>query len=157
MRNTISTFDKVCEMLEKIGFVPRILGNNHSIRVGLRNRLGLFDIAFCVEEEPSLLHMSICLPLVVQDNSRVQIAELVVRINNGWPFGHLDLDMSTGLLSVRGSIPVEDGEITTGQFRYLLDGGMAMIDRYLLAIDRLILGADLSPAEVIAEVEMAEA
>lgn len=157
MANTISTFDNVCEILKKIGFVPRIMGDNHIVRVGLRNRLGLFDIAFCVEDEPSLLHMSICLPLIVQDNSRVQIAELVVRINNGWPFGHLDLDMLTGLMSVRGSIPIEDGEITTSQFRHLLDGGMAMIDRYLLAIDRIILWDNRSPAEVIAEVEMAEA
>ena len=93
-------------------------------------------------------------PIVPEDRRR-EFAEAVVRANYTLMLGRFDLDLRDGEMEFHNCMPVAGGEITTEQFGDLLYSSIVTADRYARAFYRLLYGDDLSPAEVIAEVEMA--
>ena len=156
MKSSESMFEKIWDAFKEIGCEPEVVEKGRIGCVRLRGDVVPLDLYFHMRASPSLLQLIIPVPLQVPDGSRAKVAELVVRANCSWPLGYLDLKMSNGLLAWRASIPIEDGTITTRQIEHLLSAGVGMVLRYLPAINRLIYGDDLSPAEAVAEVEMAE-
>ena len=84
------------------------------------------------------------------------MAETIARANHRVLLGHFALDMSDGELSFRANLLVVDGLPTHDQVGHLLAGSCWAVDRYHRAGIRLVYCDDLSPAEVIAEVEMAD-
>ena len=95
-------------------------------------------------------------PVVVPETRRVEMAETVTRANYGLLLGGFQLDMSDGELVFHASMPVPDGAVTCEQFHQLFDASAWSVSTYARAFNRLLYGDDLSPAEVIAEVEMAD-
>ena len=93
--------------------------------------------------------------LIVPEDQRVRMAELITRANFGFYIGSFDLDFSDGELVFRASMPAPDGCFTQEQCRSLIYTAMSTMDRYNHAFHRLIYGDDISPAEAVAEVEMA--
>ena len=93
---------------------------------------------------------------VVPEERRTQMAEALARANYGLKVGCFQMDMGTGTLSFVAIMPLADGTITAEQFDAVLEGAMCYTDAYFRAFARLLYADDLSPAEVIAEVEMAK-
>ena len=78
-----------------------------------------------------------------------------MRANYGLAVGAFDLDMADGELSFRLGFPVADAILTSDQFRHAVVAALWTCDMYVRAFKRFLYGDDLSPVEVIAEVEMA--
>lgn len=114
-----------------------------------------FTATVMVREEPLVLGVLIRVPIIVPEARRVQMAETVVRANDRLLVGAFDLNMTDGMLAFRASIPLAEASIVHEQFRDLMRAALWSVDRYHRAFCRLLYGDDLSPAEVIAEVEMA--
>jgi hypothetical protein len=106
--------------------------------------------------DPLLVLIAVRIPTVVPDERRSQAAETVVRANYGLLVGCFDLDMRDGTLGFRASLPVVDAVVTQEQFDATWRTALSTTDKYHRAFCRLLYGDDLSPAEVVAEVEMAK-
>lgn len=151
------TLDQLCRYLEEDGFGHSVREDGTAIETGFRARTGAFRLVIFLRQEPALLGVMARIPEVVPEPKRPQVAEAIVRANYGLSLGCFELDMSDGELDFRASIPTYGGGLTHEQFRALLGAVMWTTDRYHRAFCRLIYADDLSPAEVVAEVEMAEA
>ena len=151
------TVDQLCRYLDEDGFGYSLREDGTTIETGFRARTGAFRLVIFLRDEPALLGVMVRIPEVVPEPKRPQMAESIARANYGLSMGCFELDMSDGELDFRASIPTPGATVTHQQFRALVGAAMWTTDRYHRAFCRLIYGDDLSPAEVIAEVEMAEA
>jgi hypothetical protein len=149
------TLDRVCEFLDGQDWKYSISEDDSSIHTGFRDESGSFFLKIVAPECPPVLGVIVNLPLAVPENRRVAMAEAVARANYGLLLGCFDLDMSDGELGFRAVMPLEEAAPTEGQFGVLLLVSCATAVRYYRAFSRLVFCDDLSPAEVIAEVEMA--
>jgi hypothetical protein len=150
-----STFEQVRAFLDAREVSYNARDDERIIHTGFELPAGRFAVYIQVQGEPTCVFIGVELPIVIPEPQRPQAAEAVVRANCGLRIGRFDLDMSNGHLSFRVSMPVADNGISQAQFDYLMQGVLFFANRYYRAFGRLIFGDDLSPAEVIAEVEMA--
>ncbi|MDM8007631.1 MAG: YbjN domain-containing protein [Phycisphaerae bacterium] len=95
-------------------------------------------------------------PVVIPEGRRTAMAELIARINYDLLVGGFALNLSDGNLHFRITMPLADAELTQEQFDRLIGTSLWTVERYFKAVCRLLYGGDLSPAEAVAEVEMAD-
>jgi len=127
------------------------------IESGFYGTTARFPVRLWLRDQPVVaLTVVVDQPFIVSEERRGQIAEAVARANCGTGPARFDFDMSEGSICCVGILPICDNELTQEQFDALFDCALSMSDRYFKAFARLLYGDDLSPAEVIAEVEMAK-
>jgi hypothetical protein len=151
------TLDQLCRYLDDDGFGHSVREDGTGIETGFRARTGTFHMLIFLRQDPALVGAIVRIPEIVPEPKRPQMADALARANYGLSLGCFELDMSTGELDFRVSMPTAGANLSHEQFRALLGSAMWTTDRYHRALCRLIYADDLSPAEVIAEVEMAEA
>ena len=115
---------------------------------------GVYNLAIFVHQ--GVLVVSVRVPVVVPEAHRERMAETVLRANAGLLLGDFKLRYREGQLVFRAGMPIVEGAVSHPQFRMLMGAAMTTADRYYRAFCRLLHGDDLSPAEVIAEVEMSD-
>ena len=145
---------QVCDFMDADKLFYQVRDDAPVIRTGFRGDAAAFDIMIMASAIPPVLGIYVNIPVVVPEPRRAAMAETVARANLGLCLGCFDLDMSTGQLAFRTTMPIPEATITHGQFRHLLGSATVVVDGYFPAFVRLLYGDDLSPAEVIAEVEM---
>lgn len=115
-----------------------------------------FNATVLVTDDPAMIQVHAYAMINVPEDRRAAMAETIARANCGLKFGHFDLHFGHGGLRFYVSMPLAQDGIEGEQFGVLLGAALGCMDRYFRAFCRLLYGDDLSPAEVIAEVEMAE-
>jgi hypothetical protein len=142
--------------LEEDSVVHRARENGSLIEACFPTPQGLHFVSMQLADQATAFFVLVVrIPEVVPEARRREAAEVVVRANYGLAVGAFDLDMSDGELSFRLGFPVADAVLTGDQFRHAVVAALWTCDMYLRAFKRLLYGDDLSPVEVIAEVEMA--
>ena len=149
------TMGLVCGYLDAQEWSYRLREDKPALETGVSGETCVFSICITVVGDPANLGVLIYLPMIVPEARRLEMAEAITRANYDLLNGCFELDFSDGELRYRASMPLADGTVTEEQFRELLFYAIAMADQYARAFNRLLYGDDLSPAEVIAEVEMA--
>ncbi|MCO6439048.1 MAG: hypothetical protein J5J06_18300 [Phycisphaerae bacterium] len=147
----------VRECLDADGCRCRLLEDLPAVEldVSLESVFCAVRVAVLGESPYSVPHVAVRNALIVPEDARPTMAEAVARANFGLSLGCFQLDMSSGRLLFCVGMPVADGVVGPDQFRGLAHCALDTMNRYNRAFHRLIYGDDLSPAEVIAEVEMA--
>jgi hypothetical protein len=156
MDGSDGTINLVREFLDANDYGYTVTSDGHCVRIGFQGDHGAFTVLIALQEAPTRLGVFVRIPTVVPEDRRREVAEGIVRANYGLPLGGFDMDMSDGVMTYRASMPIADGTITQEQFEDLLFASLLGADRYFQAFNRLLYGDDLSPAEAIAEVEMAD-
>ena len=150
------TIEMVSEFLDAKDFGHDICDEDSLIRTGFMGRNGRFYVVLDIQGENGGLGIAVHLSPIVPEDRRKEMAEAVVRANNGLTMGRFDLYMSDGTMEYNSCIPLGDDALTASQFDDFLFCALSTTDRYSPAFYRLLYGDDLSPAEVIAEIEMAQ-
>jgi hypothetical protein len=151
-----AVFRLVCGFLDADGLKYRERDDETAVELGFSGESGVFAAVIAVRGSPPVVGLFVRIPLVVKEDQRIAMAETATRANFGLMLGSFDLDMSTGCMGFRVAMPFSDASITHDQFSSLMQSAFWTVDRYHRAFCRLLYGDDLSPAEVIAEVEMAD-
>jgi hypothetical protein len=146
----------VCEFLEVADLGYRLRDDETSIEAGFRGKQAMFKVIIGVRDEPLCLSVFVHIPILVPEDRRRHMAETINRANYGLGLGCFEMDASEGTMGFRSAMPVVDGTVTQDQIRDLLFSALMSVDQYHRAFNRLLYGDDLSPAEVIAEVEMSD-
>ena len=155
MSSCNETVASVCQYLDNQGAWYVVHDSGMAIETGVAGENGLFPICIAVHDDPSRIVEYLRVPLRAPEKRRTQMAEAITRANFGLMFGCFQLDMSDGTILYHTAIPTGDGVITEQQFLHLHHCSCVTVDAYFRAFNRLLYGDDLSPAEAIAEVEMA--
>ncbi|MBP7935769.1 MAG: YbjN domain-containing protein [Phycisphaerae bacterium] len=156
MEKAREIIDQVCVFLNEDGVRCHVRSDSPAIDTNFRGESGVFPVIIAARQDPAILAVMVGVPVVTPEPRRVQMAEAVARANHGLTLGCFDFDMSTGDMHFRVAMPLSDGALTHRQFRDLLGASITTAGKYHRAFCRLLFGDDLSPAEVIAEIEMAD-
>ena len=150
------TLDVVSAFLDEEGFHYHVCADRPTVEMEAEGRHCVFFIRIAVfgEEPKRGLAVWARFPIVVPESQRVRMAEAITRANYDLNYGCFELDMSDGELNFRAEMPLYDGEATQKQVSCLVRKSWSTADYYARAFMRLMYGEDLSPAEVVAEVEM---
>jgi hypothetical protein len=132
----------------------RLSADETTIEVGFACQTARFLVTVWVHPA-SLLCVVTQMPVVIPEDRRTAVAELIARINYSLMLGGFALSLSDGDLHFRVTVPLADAELTQEQFDRLMGASLWTVQRYHKAVCRLLYGDDLSPAEAVAEVEMA--
>ncbi len=143
------------EFLEARDYAYDLRPDGQSLRTGVQGRHAVLTALVALQDEPMRLGVFVRMPSVVPEHRRLQMAEAIIRANDGLALGGFDMNMSEGTMDCKATMPIADGTVTAEQFDDLLFCALSAADRYYPAFNRLLYGDDLSPAEAIAEVEMA--
>lgn len=154
MERAQEILDRVCGYLDtdEVGYSVR--EDEYVIHSAFEGDTAYYNLAIYVHE--NVLGFSVRLPLRAPEEKLPALAETVARANFGLLLGAFRLHYREGRIVFRVGMPIADGELTYEQFRTLAGSSLHTADRYHRAFLRLLYGDDLSPAEVIAEVEMDE-
>jgi hypothetical protein len=156
MEHYDKTLDLVSAFLDEQEFRYHVCADRPAIEMRITGEHAVFPILIVVFGEEPKRGLGVCvrIPIVVPEKQRVQMAEAITRANYDLNYGCFELDMSDGELDFRTEMPIYDGEVTQRQVSFLVRRAWATADDYTRAFLRLLYAEDLSPAEVIAEVEM---
>lgn len=149
-------FEQIQSFFAARGLACRMHEDERVIEIDFRDDTGVFRAFVRVRQLPAIAGVFVRMPLIVPEGRRREAAETIVRVNFALLLGRFDLDFSNGELAFYASLPLADTGLTEDQLDALLEASMWAATRYLRAFNRLLYADDLSPAEVIAEVEMAE-
>lgn len=133
----------------------RLVDDPAYVEARVRGATARFALEVRVDDDPLAIYAIVRIPFVTPPDLRPAMAETIARINSGLALGRYLLDFGQGDLTFRAALVVADGTVTDEQIHNLLYRSLATVDRYHRALARLIFADDLSPAEVVAEVEMA--
>ena len=148
--------DRVCEFLEESEFPYTVDREAQYIRTSCRGVNGVYEAAIHIGKRLRIVNLLLYIPIQVPEGRRREMAETITRANWMMRMGCFEMDMSDGHLGFRNAILLGPSPIDDNQLWHLLLGSCAMADSYNRAFLRLLYADDLSPAEVIAEVEFAE-
>lgn len=156
MENYDKTLDTVSTYLDEEDLYYHVCADRPAIDAWFGGTHALLQVWIAMfEEEPNRgLRISVRIPIVVPQDQRVRMAEALTRANYGLDYGCFEMDMSDGELNFRAEMPIFDGEVTQNQVACLVYRAWSTANDYARAFLRLMYAEDLSPAEVIAEVEM---
>ena len=156
MLDTESVIARIAQYLDEDGLANHKWDDEPKLESGFQGRNGHYRVVIRTLDGPTtILQVAVLLPDVAPKKLRGSMAEAVVRANYRLWAGHFDLDMSDGELRFCAAMPVADSTVTHDQFMHLFAGATFYADQYDRAFKRLICDADLSPAQAIAELEMA--
>ena len=156
MNNAQQTLELVCHYLQGLNFVFTVRNDDTGVDLRILGQHGVLDVSVRIIDGPLLVRIIVQLSLVVPEVRRLAVAETIVRANCGMLVGNFDLDLRTGIVAFRAAVPLADAALTAVQFSATWGTALAMANRYNRAFGRLLFGDDLSPAEVVAEVELAD-
>ena len=155
MSNAKASFFVLHDYLVSTGCAVHANEASSSLTVLVHSKAALMTVHAGVDEPRELAWVNVILPLVVPEKLRASAAETVVRVNESVLVGGFTLRMSDGFLSFRSTLPLAGSTLTLAQFNALWHASLGAAVMYHRAFARLVYGDDLSPAEVVAEVEMA--
>ena len=116
-------------------------GNNFTYHMLVRSREG--------HQQAILLTI---VPVKVQSEQRLAVAEFLCRANYGLMLGNFEMDYDTGEVRYKTSVDVEGGALTTGMVKTLVHVNLSTADKYAKGLIS-VLYRGMTAAQAIAELE----
>lgn len=116
-------------------------GNNFTYQLLARSREGHRQAIFLTT-----------VPVKVQSEQRLAVAEFLCRANYGLILGNFEFDWETGEIRYKTSVDVEGGELTRGMVRTMINVNLSTADKYAKGLIG-VLYRGLTSAQAIAELE----
>lgn len=91
-------------------------------------------------------------PVKVQSEQRLAVAEFLCRANYGLILGNFEMDCETGEVRYKTSVDVEGGELTSGMVKTMMHVNLSTADKYARGLIS-VLYRGLTAEQAIAELE----
>jgi hypothetical protein len=149
-------FDTVINFLEKDDWRYHQVEDESVLKMIVSGENGEFVCYAEIEEQEEEDHgwflFYSCCPVKVPDDKKTVIAEFITRANYGLKIGNFELDFRDGEVRYKTGIRIREDELTHYIIKNLIYPNLAMMDRYLPGIMRVMYG-DVPPEEAIFEIE----
>ena len=148
----VGIYETMMAFFEQDEWTVHTVAEGSLVEMGFRGKSGTWRCyARAYQETQRLLFYSV-LSVNVPPEKRVAVAEFLTRANYGLQIGNFEMDYRDGEVRFKTSIDVEADRLTPALVKNLVYPNVAMMDRYLPGIMRIIYG-DVAPEEAIAEIE----
>jgi hypothetical protein len=118
--------------LEKWGFIK--VKDQGILRLSYQGENGQWTCFALGNEELREFVFYSVFPLIIPENKRMGIAELITKINYGISLGNFELDFDSGTLNYKTSINVQNEYLTYDLIQPLVYKNIAMMEQYLPVI-----------------------
>ena len=145
-------YDAVLAFLQFDSWRYEEITAENAVRFGFTGRNARFECFGRANEDHEIFVFYTVIPIITPEPQRVQVAELIARINYGLNIGNFELDMEDGEIRYKTSIDIEGGELAHRMVETLLSVNISTADRYFPAFAD-VLYAGISPAEAVSRVE----
>ena len=149
-----SLFETVLSYFDAEGWTYRHLPGRQGIEAGVEGEHGRYVVVALVDGD-EIFRILTFLDGRVPEARRREVTEFVARANYGLLLGNFEFDVNDGELRYKSSIDLEDSTLSQAQFRNLLFGSLAALDRYLPHLQRVMQGT-ADPAAAVADAEHGE-
>lgn len=145
-------FDSVVAFLREDQWRYEEIPGESAVRFGFTGKNARYDCFGRVNEDHEIFVFYTIIPLRVPESQRLEIAELLARINYGLNIGNFEMDMNDGEIRYKTSIDVEGGELAPRMVETLIAVNISTTDRYFPCFtDVMYAGTD--PAEAVSHIE----
>ena len=107
-----------------------------------------FDVVLDAREETELFYVYVYFPINVPQKNRVDVAELLTRINYNLKIGNFELDMEDGQIRYKVSVDIEGSELVTKMVHNMINVALSMSDTYIPAVMHICYG-NKTPVEAL--------
>ncbi len=99
-----------------------------------------FDIVFDVYENIEIFAIYIYSPVNVPENKRLEVSELLTRLNWGMRVGNFELNMDDGLVRCKAVVDIEGSTLVTTMITNMLKAVLSTADKYFPMIMQICYG-----------------
>ncbi len=107
-----------------------------------------FDVVLDAREETKLFFVYVYFPVHVPQKNRVDVSELLTRINYNLNIGNFELDMGDGQIRYKVSVDIEGSELVTKMVQNMINVALSMSDTYIPAVMHICYG-NKTPIEAL--------
>ena len=118
------------------------------LKLGFADHNGVFVGYIQVDEEERMILVRTAAPLKAPVEERLQIAELLARLNPHIVFGNFEIDLPSGLITCKTSIILGRSGCHPDLVSRLLSANWWEMKRWFPAVEAVII-ADLSPKQAV--------
>ncbi len=129
-------------------------GDDEVIRTDIAGENGVWACYVVCRQKEGRCTVYSQAPWETPEGRRLEMSELLTRINFGLPLGNFEMDFGDGEIRFKTSIDVSGARLRVELFEGLLDSNIAAMDVYLPALEAVRDGR-LSPKSAVAMVEEA--
>lgn len=108
-------------------------GNNWT-RSRYKGENATFDLVLDAREHQEVFYVYIYWPIVIPVEKRLEVAELITRINYGLMLGNFELDMRDGEIRYKVSVDVEGSQLVSKMIENMVRSALGTSDRYAPAV-----------------------
>ena len=139
-------------VLEEHGLESNDTTDPEVIRAEVTAENGAWALFVVARETDDRITIYSQVPWETPEPGRMEMSELLTRINFGLPLGNFELDFSDGEVRFKTSIDLSGARLTTELFEGLLDPNIATTNMYLPAIEAVLNGR-MPPGAAVEMVE----
>ena len=140
-----SLLDAVREAIETLEWEPD-RADSKSMRIRIAGRTLNFALVVFTDDVARTFVCFAVLPIRVPEDRRLEVAEVIARINYRLRLGNFDIDFADGEVRYRAGCDVEGGKLTQHMVLTVFGNVCASVDRYGPAVLQVLFGG-VSPAE----------
>ena len=130
-------FDDIVKFLRQQGWQFG-LGERNSIRLAFEGDNGEYNALLIYPWEKEIIILYVEYPFHVPENRRLDVLDLVARINWGLLFGVCEYHQDQGIARFRVTMLTDDAPFHSGQFSTMLSTALSTADRYAPAFDAVL-------------------
>lgn len=145
-------FDSVVAFLQEDDWRYEEIPGELAIRFSFSGKNARYECFGQANEDHEIFVFYTLLPVRVPEEQRLNIAELLARINYGLNIGNFELDMNDGEIRYKTSIDVEGGELSIRMAETLIAVNISTTDRYFAAFTDVLYGG-VVPLEAVGRIE----
>lgn len=149
-------FDTLINFLEKDDWNFYRVKDDTIVKMVVSGENGEFvcyaEVEEMAEEDFGWFLFYSCSPVKVPEEKRQEMAEYITRANYGLKIGNFELDFRDGEVRYKTGIRIREDELTHHILKNLIYPNLAMMDKYLPGMMKVIYG-EIPPEEAILEIE----
>lgn len=107
-----------------------------------------FDVVLDAREESQVFFVYIYFPLNVPQKNRVDVSELLTRINYNLKIGNFELDMDDGQIRYKVSVDIEGSELVAKMVHNMVNVALSTSDTYIPTVMHICYG-NKTPVEAL--------
>ena len=120
-------------------------------RMGISTKNARWQCVVNVDEEEGVVFLHSVCPLKAPAESRIRIAEFLMRLNRTVFLGHFVMDFDSGEIRFETYVHGESGAIASGAMESFVNRNISTMDRHVRDIARVI-STGIAPAEAMTQV-----
>ncbi len=122
-----------------------------ALRMGISTKNARWQCVVNIDEDEGLVFLHSVCPLKASSESRVRIAEFLMRLNRTVYLGHFVMDFDSGEIRFETYVYGENGAIGDAAMESFVNRNIATMDKHVCDIARVI-STGIAPAEAMTQV-----